>query len=912
VQVEAWVGDVVAPLLDAHQAVPLFELVSALEAGPALDRRAATRLYATLREQGYLRRAAVAASWLEADPAAETNRRADVVEGELRVLRGEARPEVPRIAALDKELGRVLHVVGTSLPDVESSYTRRTHAAVLRERELGLEPAVVTQMGVGEPDGYRVDEIDGVRYHRVPGPGRSSLPLDEWFELHVVRLAAVVRKVRPAALVAASDFLNGMAAQAVSEAYGIPFVYDVRGFWEDSWMERRRETYGWPDDDLLASRWGLPDTVLLRREREAELVRSAAGVYAATAALGSRAVALGADAEVVTDLAVDGHLLVRVLERLGVVDRGSESIALLESSHPSAADVRRLLGDRERRPLERTAVTGVKGSSRALRERGWVLGSLPAVDLSLPMDWPTLCPNHRSQNFHLHAWDFMVPFLNEYATSGARELLTWCLERAVSWCETFTTGDDRGTMAWYDMALALRSPRLAYLLHEAVHIGADDVTLETLARGVVRHQREIFAPRSFTPRTNHGFYTAVGQLSFARRLQPLPGMDAVMRQGESRLQQVAARQFAADGGHLEQAPDYHRMLLESFLDAVDDGLVHDPEVVRRLERAGEVMGWFLRPDGTVVQIGDSPATLVPAEARVAQSPHTAFLASRGARGEPNPERLLVLPESGYAIVRAPQPQGTSDHLDASYLTLMAAFHSRTHKHADDLSITWFDGGTELLIDPGRYGYLDQLPADSPQREEGFFYARPERQYVERTRSHNTVEVDGRDHNRRYRRPYGSALVSAQEREDHFQVVGRVDHGHWTHERRVVLAPGRWLLVIDAVEASDDAEHDIRVWWNLPEALSDPERGDGVVSFQLPTGDDRIWVETLDGAGIVTPVCGATDPLRGWRSTVDYSFTPAWSMATEMLGVRAHTFVTLLSLGPAAHGGVPPHPFGRAA
>jgi hypothetical protein len=74
------------------------------------------------------------------------------------------------------------------------------------------------------------------------------------------------------------------------------------------------------------------------------------------------------------------------------------------------------------------------------------------------------------------------------------------------------------------------------------------------------------------------------------------------------------------------------------------------------------------------------------------SPTATFLFSRGAAGLPDESRLRVLPEAGYAVVRAPQPHGTHDHDTAGYLLLAAGFHSRAHKHADDLTICWFDRG----------------------------------------------------------------------------------------------------------------------------------------------------------------------------------------------------------------------------
>jgi hypothetical protein len=275
----------------------------------------------------------------------------------------------------------------------------------------------------------------------------------------------------------------------------------------------------------------------------------------------------------------------------------------------------------------------------------------------------------------------------------------------------------------------------------------------------------------------------------------------------------------------------------------------------------------------------------------------------------NPETLTVLRHSGYAVVRSPQPAGRDDHLTAAYLTFMGAFHSRAHKHADDLSVTWFDAGQELLIDSGRFGYLNPLPPDSPQRMEGFFYDRPERQYVESTRAHNTVEVDGRDHERRNRRPYGCAITSASQRDQHYRLIGKVDHGHWTHHRRILLKPGSWLWVTDNVVSNDGQAHDFRVWWNLPEALGAPSREAGLI-FGLAGSSRMLWVQTYSTNALTAPVRGQLEPLRGWRSRIDLQFTPVWSFSCEAPRRRRHKFETLLTIGSSAPDELPSHPFKR--
>ncbi len=171
--------------------------------------------------------------------------------------RGGAAPHVP---------GRVLHLVTDALPTTSAGYTIRTHEIALAQREAGLDPHVATKTGFpvtqGRIDGRRLVELDGVPYHRLlpwrmpdgPSAGPSAVPSQRGLEL----AASLVRQLRPGVLHAASNYANARLALALRERYGLPVVYEVRGFWEDTWLSR------YPDAAERAT------SELYRRNRELE------------------------------------------------------------------------------------------------------------------------------------------------------------------------------------------------------------------------------------------------------------------------------------------------------------------------------------------------------------------------------------------------------------------------------------------------------------------------------------------------------------------------------------------------------------------------------------------------------------------------------------------------------------------
>ncbi len=157
--------------------------------------------------------------------------------------------------------GRILHLVTDALPPTSAGYTIRTHEIALAQRAAGLDPQVVTRCGYpvtqGRIDGRRLVMLDGIPYHRLLPwllPGHADAAAD----LALGQAAALTAQVRPAVLHAASNYANARIALALGERYGLPVVYEVRGFWEDTWLSRH------PRGEELAG------SELYRRNRDLE------------------------------------------------------------------------------------------------------------------------------------------------------------------------------------------------------------------------------------------------------------------------------------------------------------------------------------------------------------------------------------------------------------------------------------------------------------------------------------------------------------------------------------------------------------------------------------------------------------------------------------------------------------------
>jgi glycogen synthase len=129
---------------------------------------------------------------------------------------------------------RVLHILDHSLP-AQSGYTFRTRAILKAQQALGWEIEALTSVRHPLP-GPTPEAVDGIVFHRT-GPMPSGLPVvREWREVRSLarRVKERIAAFAPDIIHAHSPVLTALAAGPVARAHGIPFIYEIRAFWEDA------------------------------------------------------------------------------------------------------------------------------------------------------------------------------------------------------------------------------------------------------------------------------------------------------------------------------------------------------------------------------------------------------------------------------------------------------------------------------------------------------------------------------------------------------------------------------------------------------------------------------------------------------------------------------------------------------
>ena len=540
---------------------------------------------------------------------------------------------------------------------------------------------------------------------------------------------------------------------------------------------------------------------------------------------------------------------------------------------------------------------------REMLEIGWSRRDYPMIRLEQEIPWALRDSAQRSWNFYIHCWDMLDALLASYSAEHQPELLARCVRIALDWSSRYGGAaiiEEDTPFAWYDMAVGMRAYRLAYLLDAAREIGmlsAQDDAL--LWQTLLAHQAYLAEDANIAFHNNHGYYQVAGQLAMGRRFSSQsPLMAEAHAQGEERLRQMLEQQFAADGVHREHSPDYHRMVYDTLSGLISSGLVEDPGLVELSERVEQSLAWFVLPNQRLVNFGDSDYRDISRTAEHAErqwrTPEMRWQASAGKIGRDSGAGLKRFEQGGYFVYRQPVAAFTEQ---ATYLAQTAAFHSRTHKHADDLSFFWYDRGGEVLIDAGRYGYLGNTEQSSELWLDGHWYADPKRVYCESTRAHNCLEFDGKNYPRKGIKPYGVALGRSLELSCGL-VAMETECRHFKgnrHVRLLLLMPGQWLIVFDWFHDNQNKPHDVRQWFHLAEDWQLEAHKDSYQAVSDKTGQRLQIAALLPGSAASRTYRGESEPfMQGWWSPAERQLLPNAAFCYEQAAVVSGSFATLFS------------------
>ena len=547
-------------------------------------------------------------------------------------------------------------------------------------------------------------------------------------------------------------------------------------------------------------------------------------------------------------------------------------------------------------------------------EKGWSRRNYPFIDINNSIPWALSSQDERSWNFYIHSWDMIDILLYAYDKAPEDRIFNPALNIALDWIDQYVDIEANAPVdyenstdfAWYDMAVGLRAYRLSYIYDAYTqNVEKDDSISAKLWSGILAHQAYLNLDSNITFHNNHGYYQAAGQIAMGRRFKETsPIMAFALEQGISRFKIMLNQQFTEDGVHREHSPDYHRMVYDTLIGVIKADLIKDEEILSFTYKIEEALSWFILPNQHIANFGDSDWRLMRIKSSAAerkwQTSMMKFVTTNGEVGKLGSNELKEFKEAGYFIVRNSNSVKDLGYDKYSYLAQTAAFHSRTHKHADDLSFIWYDRGHNILIDAGRYGYIGKAEMGTELWSQGYWYTHPNRLYCESTRAHNTLEFDEKDYMRKGVKPYGSATKRSKQYPNGLTVLEtECKHNKSIrHARVLIYMPNQWLIVFDWFKDNLDGLHDVKQWFHFDPKIALTQFNNSY-HCKLDDENELHITSLLKGAQGSEVMNGIKEPrLQGWFSPAEREFIPSDSINFSLSQVNTSSFATLFSFNGA--------------
>lgn len=142
--------------------------------------------------------------------------------------------------------GRLAYVLHNSLPYSSGGYATRAQGLARGLTAQGYEVIAFTRPGypvdinskISAGDVSDSQVIDGITYVRTLDPSRKHLKMKDFLPVATDVMIEHLRHYKPEVVVAASNYICALPALFAARKLGIPFVYEVRGFWEITRLSR--------------------------------------------------------------------------------------------------------------------------------------------------------------------------------------------------------------------------------------------------------------------------------------------------------------------------------------------------------------------------------------------------------------------------------------------------------------------------------------------------------------------------------------------------------------------------------------------------------------------------------------------------------------------------------------------------
>ena len=510
----------------------------------------------------------------------------------------------------------------------------------------------------------------------------------------------------------------------------------------------------------------------------------------------------------------------------------------------------------------------------------------------IPYDlkWNENPPGDPSWNWRLNCLVMVGVLLRAYEITKDYKYLDRAKVLVLDWIDDNYPiwGLPPSEFSWYDHSVVFRMAVLVYFSEVWKRSDACNSTeLEVVYRSIFGHARRLASSYTYTKHSNHGTDQDLMLAYFCVRFPECNMADEWLDVAVNRFEEQSQYVISPENIHMEHSPSYHlygmtqqtRML--QLLQASSIVPEYQEKIRTRIQGMAEFVPMILRPDNCLAEVGDTQfeslekySTLL--ELWSSQIPALESLLESGDRND-DFSGFWVYPQTGYAFLRS-TCGNELDYRHSFYLMVEAAAHpGRVHWQADDLSITLYALGQEVLVDNGYLWY---------KQDAG-------REFVKSVAAHNTVMVDRSSYSKR------DVCIDSTWSEDGTSIIV-AHHDNYPgirHTRVVVFEAPSMVFVFDRLtplQTTSDCDHHFDLLFNLSPLLKPSLENEGrIASVPIGTNDCSacfyLLSADIDGFKLVV---GERCPMLGWHTEAHGRLVPAPTILASTEGSSAY-FQTLI-------------------
>ncbi|MGM0853924.1 MAG: heparinase II/III domain-containing protein [Bacillota bacterium] len=397
--------------------------------------------------------------------------------------------------------------------------------------------------------------------------------------------------------------------------------------------------------------------------------------------------------------------------------------------------------------------------------------SLDTINFEEGIDWNYKhYKNSSTYQLYLHSLNVVSFLLNAYEKTKDKKYFVKSKEIIDSWME-FESTSPKNDMIWYDHPSAYRAQNLVYFLVIAKKISYDISEKEKEYISMVeKHANYLYSDKDYR-KNNHGIMMDRSLIMLGRVLEH-PKADSWVEKGIWRLKDTFYTSYSSKGVHLENSPEYHRIVrnlylsTEKFLNKNDLTLGED--LLNLLTLSDRYFNYLVKPNGVLPKIGDTGKINV---------------------GTDNKRYVSFFDQtSGTSIL---QTKNDLNPENSTWMSFVCGYGTTTHKHYDDLSMNLFFNGHDILVDSGKYSYGKSKI----------------RSYVISPRAHSTLIINDDKQRNRYtfdkkNDDYKNIYTTSFSTSANMDLVKGVNNGYENAslERAILFLKSDIVVIVDLINA----------------------------------------------------------------------------------------------------------------